>query len=180
MGHDQVMMRIRILPLGSVDKDILAIIAEGLSGRLPCRARVGKEVRLPEESFNRRRGQYDSTELLGRIKALKTGEQELILGVTDADLYVPGLNFVFGEADVTTGVVVISLTRLRQEFYGRRADRRLFGQRAVKEAVHELGHACGLDHCADPGCIMYFSNSIRDTDSKGPDFCVICKERLGI
>jgi archaemetzincin len=175
-----VIMRIRILPLGSVEKDILTIISQGLTGTLPCRPGVGREVRLPEESFNRQRGQYDSTELLERIKALKTGEKELVLGVTDVDLYVPGLNFVFGEADVISGVAVISLTRLRQEFYGRRADRRLFGQRAVKEAVHELGHACGLDHCADPGCIMYFSNSIRDTDRKGPGFCGICKERLGI
>jgi archaemetzincin len=93
---------------------------------------------------------------------------------------VPELNFVFGEADVFSGATIISLARLRQEFYGHPADRRLFQERAVKEAVHEISHACGLDHCPDPDCIMYFSNSIRDTDRKGPGFCRTCKETLGV
>jgi archaemetzincin len=124
--------------------------------------------------------QYNSSKILGKLRALKTRKSELILGVINVDLYVPELNFVFGEADIYSGVVLISLTRLRQEFYGLRPDRKLFGERAVKEAVHELGHACGLDHCDSPDCIMYFSNSISDTDRKGPGFCGPCKERLGI
>ncbi len=41
-----------------------------------------------------------------------------MLGIVDVDLYVPKLNFVFGETDVAYGVCVISLVRLRQEFYG--------------------------------------------------------------
>ena len=96
------------------------------------------------------------------------------------DLYVPDLNFVFGEADTYSGVVLISVIRLRQEFYGLRPDKKLFKERAVKEAVHELRHVCGLDHYTHPDCIMYFYNSISDTDRKGPGFCRLCKERLGI
>lgn len=36
----------------------------------------------------------------------------------DIDLFAQGLNFVFGQADVTGRKAVISLYRLRQEFYG--------------------------------------------------------------
>jgi predicted Zn-dependent protease len=36
----------------------------------------------------------------------------LQLGVTDVDLYVPDLNFVFGEADAKRGVAVFSIARL--------------------------------------------------------------------
>jgi archaemetzincin len=134
----------------------------------------------PEESYNSQRGQYNSSQILGKLRALKTGKSELVLGVTEVNLYVPGLNFVFAEADIYFGVVLISLTRLRQEFYGFRPDRKLFRERAVKEAVHERGHVCGLDHCTHPDCIMYFSNSISDTDRKGPGFCLLCRERLRI
>lgn len=43
------------------------------------------------------------------MPAEKQGEFDLMLGVTDADLYVPELNFVFGEADVFSGATLISL-----------------------------------------------------------------------
>jgi archaemetzincin len=174
------MMQIRILPLGSIDRDILEKIRESLVKTFPCRARISKERSLPEDAYDSQRRQYISPKILGKIKSLKTGEAELVLGVTDMDIYAPKLNFVFGEADTTAGVVLISLIRLREEFYGHRPDRPLFRARAVKEAVHELGHACGLDHCNNPECIMYFSNSIGDTDRKGPGFCSLCKDRLGI
>ncbi|MGC8542816.1 MAG: matrixin family metalloprotease, partial [Vulcanisaeta sp.] len=58
------------------------------------------------------------------------------------------------------------------------ADRDLYHQRLLKEVLHELGHAFGLDHCSDPRCVMYFSNTIEDTDRKGPQYCPRCMARL--
>ena len=40
-------------------------------------------------------------------------------------------------------VAVVSLHRLRSEFYGEEADANLLFQRTLKEAVHEFGHALG-------------------------------------
>jgi archaemetzincin len=101
---------------------------------------------------------------------------EKILGIVDRDLYVPELNFVFGEA--SQRVAVISLTRLRQEFYNLPQDQHLFHKRALTEAVHELGHTYGLGHCGNPRCVMFFSNSLIDTDRKGSEFCPKCKRNL--
>ena len=53
----------------------------------------------------------------------------------------------FGEADIAGRKALISLKRLRQEFYSLPRNENLFRERAVKEAVHELGHTYGLKHC---------------------------------
>ena len=174
------MKGIFIIPIGNPEQDVIRSISEALSNMFHLKVATGKEMNIPENSFNSRRRQYNATTILKEMLAEKPGEFDLMLGVTDADLYVSGLNFVFGEADVFSGATVISLARLRQEFYALPADRRLFHERAAKEAIHEISHACGLDHCPDRKCIMYFSNTISDTDRTGPGFCRACKDTLGV
>lgn len=176
----RTMKKILIVPIGKVDLDILRSITNALKNIFYCRVELGREMPIPHDSYNSKRRQYHSTIILKKIQTSKPKDFDRMLGVTDVDLYVPDLNFVFGEADISSGVTVISLTRLRQEFYGLHPDRGLFLERAIKEAVHEIGHTCGLNHCSKPKCIMYFSNSIKDTDIKGPGFCDGCKSRLGI
>ena len=101
-----------------------------------------------------------------------------MLGIADVDLYVPGLNFVFGQAEPPGKAALISLRGLRQEFYGLPPDKELFAKRAIKEAVHELGHTYSLGHCRDARCVMYFSNSLWDTDRKLALLCDDCRNKL--
>ena len=77
------------------------------------------------------------------------------------DLYVADLNFVFGLADSHQKCAIISLARLQPEFFGQPGDPQLFRERALKEAIHELGHLRNLRHCSNPACVMFFSNSGR-------------------
>jgi archaemetzincin len=97
-----------------------------------------------------------------------------ILGITSVDLYVPSLNFVFGEAKLGGPSAVISTHRLYPQFYGQAPNEELFLKRVEIEAVHELGHTFGLRHCPDQDCVMHFSNGIVDTDRKGSEFCGRC------
>jgi len=125
---------------------------------------------LPEAAHNHQRGQHQASEIIYTLARLPR-QGERLLGVVDADIYSPGLNFVFGLAAPGIQTAVISLTRLRPEFYRRPPDRALLLERAIKEAIHEVGHLNKLAHCPDPACVMAFSNSVEDTDRKGRAFC---------
>jgi archaemetzincin len=98
------------------------------------------------------------------------------LGVADVDLFAPRLNFVFGEAILLGSVAVISLARLRPEFYGQPPEPEALERRAIIEALHELSHTLGLGHCPRAHCVMRFSNCIEHTDQKGFAFCERCAE----
>jgi archaemetzincin len=128
-------------------------------------------------AYDPERKQYLSSELLGSLKK-STEEEARLVGITEVDLYVPRLNFVFGEADVLSGTAIVSLCRLRQEYYGLAPDEALSMERATKEIVHELGHTFGLGHCPNSKCVMHFSNSLADTDLKGANFCSKCRPRI--
>jgi len=137
---------------------------------------IGKCLPLPSESLNPGRRQYNAEIILTRIANLSRGAKTL--GVADVDLFVPGLNFVFGLADEARMGALISLIRLRQETYGLPRNDVLFRRRALTEAVHELGHTHGLGHCSSGRCVMHFSNTLSETDAKGWDFCAACRRKM--
>jgi len=169
---------ITLVPIGEVEKSTLENLRLSLAEAFGQRTQVGNGIKLPRESYDQHRGQYLASWLLGELSS-PSDLSDRVLGVVDVDTFTPGLNFVFGQADVTGRKAIISLVRLRQEFYGLPGNENLFQERALKEAVHELGHTCGLGHCSNPTCVMHFSNSLRDTDFKGWNFCSICQRKVG-
>jgi archaemetzincin len=122
-------------------------------------------IPLSEDAYNPSRAQYHSTVLLDTLARHKRAEWSRLLGIADVDLYTPDLNFVFGHADARRGVAVFSVARLHTP------DRTRFVHRAATEAIHELGHTYGLQHCHDPRCVMWFSNTLAESDRKGTRFC---------
>ena len=161
--------------MGSLPPVLLGFLQEGVPRELGAVVRMGGNLPLPASCPEGAR-HCPGDPFLAALAAARPPGEEMILGVTGVDLTAPGLNFVFGLADPGSRVAVISLARLYPEFYGQPRDPGLFKARAVKEAVHELGHLLGLDHCPDPACVMAFSNSLADTDRKEPGFCLRCRE----
>lgn len=172
------MDRIGILPIRQVDSEILSRAQESLS-TIFTEAKVTivtEAMSLPREAFSRTRKQYRSDIILAaiRIYAEKQQDFERVLGVADVDIFIPRLNFVFGQAECPGKAGLISLFRLRPEFYGKPPNIHLVIDRGTKEAVHEIGHTLGLTHCENPYCVMYFSNSLFETDRKQSLFCHKC------
>jgi len=131
---------------------------------------------IPREAYDSSRRQYHSTHILAKVSNyVRRAQAQYVLGVTEADLYVPSLNFVFGEAQRPGNAALISLRRLKPEFYREPPSKEVFHERALKEAVHEIGHTLSLGHCSNPLCIMFFSDSIRNTDRKRTEFCEKCR-----
>jgi archaemetzincin len=167
-------LKIKLFPVGSLPPPLLSFLQEGLARELGAEVQVGGNLPLPASCPEGRR-QYPGEPFLEVLAAARTPEAEVVLGVTGVDLYVTGLNFIFGLADPRRRCAVISLARLYPEFYGQPRNPGRFKERALKEAIHELGHLWGLDHCSNPACIMFFSNTLTDTDRKGPGFCLRCE-----
>lgn len=171
-------LTVRLVSVGTLPPALLGFLQEGVSRQLGAAVRMGGNLPLPgacPEGLS----QYPGAPFLAALAAARPPGDEVILGVTGVDLTAPGLNFVFGLADPRGRAAIISLARLYPEFYGQPRDPGRFKARAVTEAVHELGHLMGLDHCPNPACVMAFSNSLADTDRKGPGFCRACREKLG-
>jgi len=170
--------KIVIVAVGEVDPGILGGLQESVGKIFGKEVWMGRPLKSPDYAYNGRRKQHFSSAILLKLREVEREVGDRVLGVTQHDLYVPSLNFVFGEADLERRVAIVSLRRLSQEFYGLSEDMERFGERALKEAVHELGHTYGLGHCPNPLCVTHFSNSLLDTDIKKASFCSQCERRF--
>lgn len=177
-GKPDHMWEIALLPIGGVDRSVVDWLALAIEDSLKMTCLVEENQINPEAAFQPMRRQYHSTRLLELLQAPGNTQRQKRLGITDVDLFIPILTFVFGEAQLNNTAAVISTCRLRQEFYGLPTDDISFLKRVEKEALHELGHTFGLVHCPKFDCVMHFSNSIEEIDLKSNAFCSLCAAGL--
>jgi len=158
---------IALAPVGDTDEATVRALAPVVAEQFDAQVELAPRMPLPPHAWDASRRQWRAgvvlTALAERRAATPTWER--LVGVTEVDLYAPPLNFVFGEADTDRQVAVFSLARLHADDHAR------FLHRAQIELVHELGHTYGLGHCDDPRCVMWFSNTLAETDRKGVRFC---------
>lgn len=124
-------------------------------------------------AFDPARRQYYSTKILETLADLIPPDGIKIIAVTNVDLFIPILTYVFGEAQLGGKACIISTYRLK-EIYHSIDSRQIYCHRMVKEAVHELGHTFNLRHCKDHKCIMHYCRSIEDVDMKSNELCRYC------
>src|ERR1035441_5654456 len=107
------MKMLDLLPIGDLDARLLRSLAPALadSFRVPCR--ILDERLDPRVAFHPERGQHHSSELLQAMQPYAADGAWRVLGVTSADLYIPILTFVFGEAQMRSEEHTSELQSLR-------------------------------------------------------------------
>jgi archaemetzincin len=116
-------------------------------------------------AYNANRMQYNASKLLNYLiksaSKLRSDEHSVPLWIISDDLYVPGMNFVFGVAHPGKAAL-LSTNRLDSL------------DLIKKEAIHEIGHVIGLQHCTN-NCVMQFSNSLYEAKEKTAKLCERCR-----
>ncbi len=189
---------VQILGIGHVSQGVLLMVARHVREMFGLEASAAGTLRgnhvdeasaaaafLPDPgyAYDGKRGQYSSTVILRRLDSYSPPGAERLLAITDVDLFIPMVTFVYGQAQLSmpqdadfgiNKVAIVSLARLEQEFYGLPPDRDLTVRRIRKEVSHELGHTFGLVHCTDKSCLMCLSTEILQIDVKSENFCESC------
>jgi len=165
-------MILTLQPVGRVDPSVLERIGSELApfGEV----RIASPKPLPSRAFGLGSNRYRAA-TFGRVCRSSDGDR--VIAITDVELSDPelGLRLVFGHADLHGRWAVVSLS----QFAGEGKDKLV--ERAVKTAVHELGHTLGLGHHdANPECVMFFSEKLADTDRKSRDFCKPCADSANL
>ncbi|MBT7085582.1 MAG: archaemetzincin family Zn-dependent metalloprotease [Desulfobacterales bacterium] len=183
-GHEVFMLNglkeapncVTIRPIGPVEEYILEYLSEFIAERCNIKCLIDSEIEIPEFVYNKTRDQYNSKLIIKHLIENHPVDTNKFIGVTNIDLFIPILKYVFGIAQIEGNYSIISTHRLYPEFYDKPSNPGLFIERTKKTALHEIGHTFGLTHCRDLECVMHSSARIKDTDIKSSFFCPTCSD----
>ena len=185
----KINITIYIKHIGELDRSILRMLKKSMKfffKKFNLLVEIlDEKILLTVEEFNIANNKFNADLVMNKFyKESQISKYFRILGVMDRDIYVGTYNFIFGTAknpqkvfSQLSPIALISITRLREEFWRKPTDQAIFELRIFKEAIHELGHTLGLNHCENE-CVMTFSNWIGDTDTKPPNYCEDCSNKL--
>ncbi|BBD07938.1 transglutaminase domain-containing protein [Desulfovibrio ferrophilus] len=146
-------------------------------------AAAGREKRqerfdfLVETSKLRGQEQYRVMPLLKSLAArFSLGQdkpQRVVLGVTERDLFDPGVEYLLGYSN--SGSAMVSYHRMTSRFEGREGqDRQRLLSRLVKQTLGSLSLALGAPPCNNAECVCSRSLSLRELDAKPETMCAEC------
>lgn len=171
------MSLIRIIPLQFSSVDMLEKMLPVISHHFKMETTLSNWHLDLTQFFDPVRSQYNANEIISELVPLAE-KDDRIVGVTDLDLFIPVLSYIFGQAYLGGSAALVSGHRLENKRYGLNDDPKIFADRLLKCILHELGHAFGLIHCLKPGCIMVSTTYVEEMDQKSDQFCKKCRSEL--
>jgi archaemetzincin len=181
-------LRVVILPVGRVEPAEVEAVAGRLAKVFHHEIETRAALPAPKEGHDPTRGQHLAGPFLAAlrgalpraapVKPAASGAPDVAVFVTDVDLYRPQTEGVLGEIDPPGRAAVISVRRLREAFYKRKADPVRQRARLTKMALYAIGRIRGLPDCRDVQCAMATMTALADLDARGEKYCAACWRRL--
>ena len=169
---------IALIKMGRMPQTVLRVIAANIQALLEVPVEMLPAMAIPEEAFQRQRGQYDAGLVLKYLARFSFPQHSRLLAITDVDLCTPIHTFVFGEAELGLSLAIVSDFRLKHMEDGIMASEGTYYERLAKVALHEIAHTFSLYHCETPKCLMRFSYGLSHLDALDIFFCERCSFML--
>lgn len=165
---------IGVVPVGDVPELAPKVIVGHIIGYLKLAAEILSPLELPDAAFDEIHRQYNAAMILSLFESGLNDNYDKVIGVFNADLFIPTFAYVFGEARQGGKHALVSMFRLTGEKENRRRSSAIVCERAAKVALHELGHLYNLWHCEEKRCLMHYSGGLADLDAIPLYFCRYC------
>ncbi len=173
---------------GEPARALLGPIREFMEIYYQRQVQLGEPRPLPAAAWSGDRGasgQYNAEGVLEYLKGSCPPGAGGCLSVTDEDLYVNTLQYVFGLGHFHRRVGVFSMYRLWEPLLDQSTGGRHEVvdpeplRRALKVAVHEMGHEFTVAHCVHyRDCVMAGTNSLAESDAGSLMLCPLDHAKL--
>jgi archaemetzincin len=177
---DARLLHLYPIDLQRPDLELVDWLGSELAPRLSVISVAHAELPVPPDSKDELRRQWLSNRLVETIydrgKSDGALPGEWLLGIAAVDLFAPERDFVFGEAELGGACAVVSVARMREP--GLSDDTEVVRSRLLREALHEIGHLAGIQHCTHGSCVMQLSEGTADIDRKPASYCADCARRM--
>ncbi len=168
-----------IQPLGRYDKKLVPNIAAGIELIYGFEVRVLKRQKMPGSAYYKPRKRHRAGKLLDWLDDNVTDEScDWVIGFTKQDISTTKGEIkdwgILGLGDIGGRSCVVSSYRMK-----RKVKWKTVQKRAVKVAIHELGHVLGLYHLNKPGCVMHDAEgTVKTVDTETGVLCQESRDKI--
>ncbi len=172
MAKKNITKKIYISPIGDIPDWVSEKIAKEVVPLFGFQTQIKALINNIDFAFDKGRNQYSSSKILDKLEARAPANCLKIVAITEKDLFIPILTYVYGEARLNGRPCIVSIQRLVTGLELEVVSKGY--KRIIKEAIHELGHTFNLRHCKDPACLMHYCRNLEDVDKKLNQYCRYC------